>query len=136
MRVIVDTSVWSLALRRQAPSKNPEAVLLMKLIEEGEGIFLLGIILQEILQGVKVHADFERLKEHFAAFPMLPIRREQYVRAAELRNLLTRKGVQTSTVDALIAAAAMSHNCYLFTNDKDFQLIAKHSSLKLLTRYH
>jgi predicted nucleic acid-binding protein len=136
MRVIVDTSVWSLALRRHAPSKNPEAVLLTKLIGEGENIFLLGIILQEILQGVKVRSDFERLKEHFDAFPMLPVRREHYVKAAELRNYLSTKGIQTSTVDALIAASAISHECQLFTTDRDFHSIAKHSALKLLTRHH
>jgi len=93
---------------------------------------LLGIILQEILQGVKEQAVFKSIKEHFDAFPMLEITREIYVKAAELRNHLSKNGIQVSTVDALIAAAAISNECYLFTNDKDFSYIAKHSKLKLL----
>jgi predicted nucleic acid-binding protein len=132
MRVVVDTSIWSLALRRHTPLSNPETVILRKMIDQGESIFLLGIILQEILQGVKLARDFARLRDHLEAFPLLPVRREHYVKAAELRNHLTKKGVQAGTVDALIASAAISHDCYLFTNDKDFQSIARHSGLKLL----
>lgn len=132
MKVIVDTSIWSLALRRHAPSMNPETEVLRKIIEQGENIFLLGIILQEILQGVKEPVAFKRIKEHFDAFPMLEITREIYVKAAELKNHLSKKGIQVSTIDALIAAAAISNECYMFTNDKDFNHIAKHSKLKLL----
>lgn len=132
MKVIVDTSIWSLALRRHTPSLKPETEVLRKIIEQGENIFLLGIILQEILQGVKEQAAFKRIKEHFEAFPMLEITREIYVKAAELKNHLSKNGVQAGTVDALIAAAAISSECYLFTNDNDFNRIAKHSKLKLL----
>lgn len=132
MRIIVDTSIWSLALRRHAPSVNPETEALRKMIEQGENIFLLGIILQEILQGVKEPAAFKRIREHFDAFPLLEITREIYVKAAELKNHLSKNGIQVGTVDALIAAAAMSNECYIFTNDKDFTHIAKHSKLKLL----
>lgn len=132
MKVIVDTSIWSLALRRHAPSRNPETEVLRKMIEQGENVLLLGIILQEILQGVKEPQDFKRLKEHLDAFPMLGIEREHYVKAAELKNHLSRNGVQVSTVDALIATAAIANDCYLYTNDKDFYHIAKHSRLKLL----
>lgn len=132
MKIIVDTSIWSLALRRHTPPINPESEALRKFIEQGEDIFLLGIILQEILQGVKEQAAFKRLNEHFEAFPMLEITREIYVKAAELKNHLSKNGIQVSTVDALIAAAAISNGYYLFTNDKDFSYIAKHSKLKLL----
>jgi len=132
MRIIVDTSIWSLALRRQAPSVNPETEALRKIIEQGENIFLIGIILQEILQGVKEPAAFKKIKEHFDAFPLLEITREVYVKAAALKNQLSKNGVQSGTVDALIAAAAIENECYIFTNDKDFAQIAKHSELKLL----
>lgn len=71
MKVVIDTSIWSLALRRHTPSSNPETETLKKIIEQGENIFLIGIILQEILQGVKEPAAFKRIKEHFDAFPML-----------------------------------------------------------------
>jgi predicted nucleic acid-binding protein len=106
--------------------------LLRRLIEEGESIFLLGIILQEILQGVRMPGDFRQLKEHFDAYPLLPVMREHYIKAAELQNHLAKKGVQAATIDALIAATAIAHECHLFTNDKDFDFMARHSDLKLL----
>ena len=62
MKVIVDTSIWSLVLRRHSPAQNPETEILGKMVENGENIFLLGIILQEILQGVKERHDFIHLK--------------------------------------------------------------------------
>jgi len=132
VNIIVDTSIWSLALRRHAHIQNPEAEILSKLIQQGENIYLLGIILQGILQGVKKPEDFTRLKEHLEAFPLLETKREHYVKAAELKNHLSRNGVQVSTVDALIATAAIVNDCYLYTTDTDFQYIAKHSKLKLL----
>ncbi|MDI6745267.1 MAG: PIN domain-containing protein [Thermodesulfovibrionales bacterium] len=132
MRVIVDTSIWSLVLRRHSPVQNPETEILRKMIENGENIFLVGVILQEILQGVKERHDFIRLKERLDAFPMLEIEREHYVKAAELKNHLINNGVQISTVDALIATSAIVNGCYLYTNDKDFSHIAKHSKLRLL----
>jgi len=132
LKVIVDTSVWSLALRRHEPVDSPETLLLGTLIEEGENIFLLGIILQEILQGVKQPRDFGRLRDQFDVFPLLPVRREHYIKAAELRNHLARKDVQAATIDALIAAVAIAHDCRLLTTDKDFHFIARHSDLKLL----
>lgn len=132
MKVIVDTSVWSLALRRHKDAQNSETKILQKIIQQGENIFLVGIILQEILQGVKKVQNFKKLKEHFDAFPLIEIKREHYVRAAELKNHLRGKGVQASTIDALIAAVSIVNDCYLFTSDRDFYHIAKHSKLKLL----
>lgn len=132
MRVIVDTSIWSLALRRHVIIQNPEVELLRTIIKNGENIFLLGIILQEILQGVRKPQDFIRLKEYFDPFPLIEIEREDYIRAAELKNNLSRNGIQVSTIDALIATASIVNDCYLYTNDKDFSHIARHSKLKLL----
>lgn len=132
MRIIIDTSVWSLAIRRHTPSRHSEVKVLRRIIDQEEDVFLVGIILQEILQGVRKPEDFKRLKEHLSVFPLLEIAREHYVKAAELKNHLSAKGVQVSTVDALIAATAIVNNCYLFTNDKDFHHIAKHTKLRLL----
>ncbi len=132
MTVIVDTSIWSLALRRNAPDKNPEAEILRKLIEGGENIYLLGIILQEILQGVKEPQDFRKLREHLDAFPLIDLKKEHYIKAAELKNHMIKKGIQASTIDALIAAAAIETDCILYSNDKDFYHIARHSKLRLL----
>ena len=131
MRIIVDTSIWSLALRRHSPIQNPESEALRKIIQGGEDIYLIGIILQEILQGIKKPEDFTNLKKYLDAFSLLEIKREDYIEAAELKNHLSRKGVQVSTIDVLIAAAAIVNDCCLYTNDRDFDHIAKHSQLKL-----
>jgi predicted nucleic acid-binding protein len=134
VRILVDTSVWSLALRRRSSVVNAETVLLRSLIEQGDDIFLLGVILQEVLQGIKNPKDFNRLKEYFAVFPLIEPTREAYIQATELKNYLIRKGKQASTIDALIASVAISYDCSLFTSDQDFSYIAMHSKLKLLTK--
>jgi predicted nucleic acid-binding protein len=131
MRILVDTSIWSLALRRPSGVVNQEATILKSIIEQGEDIYLLGIILQEVLQGVRNSSDFFALKEYFKAFPLIDLRREDYTRAAELKNHLIQKGKQGGTIDVLIASAAISHQCHLFTADKHFTHIAEHSELKL-----
>ena len=131
MKILIDTSIWSLALRRQSGVVNPESVMLRTLIEQGEDIHLLGIVLQEVLQGIKNPKDFHILKDYLDAFPLIELTREDYVKAAELKNRLIKKGKQISTIDALIASASISYSCYLFTTDKDFENIAQHSSLKL-----
>ncbi len=112
---------------------NQEALLLKTVIEQGEDIYLLGIILQEVLQGIRHPKDFLALKEYFKAFPLIDLEREDYIRAAELKNHLARKGKQGGTIDVLIASAAISHQCYLFTADKNFTPIAEHSELKLFS---
>ena len=131
MRILVDTSIWSLALRRPSGVVNEEAIWLKTIIEQGEDIYLLGIILQEVLQGIRNSNDFFTLKEYLKAFPLIDLTREDYTRAAELKNHLIRKGKQGSAIDVLIASAAISHRCHLFTADKHFTHIAEHSELKL-----
>ena len=131
MKILVDTSIWSLALRRQTGVVNPEAIALKTIIEQGEDIYLLGIILQEVLQGIRNPKDFSVLKDYLEAFPLIELMREDYIKAAELRNYLMKKGTQVSTIDTLIASSAISYGCYLFTTDKDFEYIAQYSKLKL-----
>jgi predicted nucleic acid-binding protein len=132
MRILVDTSIWSLALRRPSGAVNKEAILLKTIIEQGEDVYLLGVILQEVLQGIRNSKDFLALKEYFRAFPLIDLTREDYVRAAELKNQLIGKGRPASTIDVLIASTAISHRLHLFTADKHFAQIAEHSELKLL----
>ncbi|MFH1703979.1 MAG: PIN domain-containing protein [Nitrospirota bacterium] len=131
MKILVDTSIWSLALRRKPERVNPEATILKMIIEQREDIYLLGIILQEVLQGIKNPKDFYVLKDYLGAFPLIELMREDYIKAAELKNHLMKKGKQVSTIDALIASSAISYSCYLFTTDRDFEHIAQYSKLKL-----
>lgn len=129
MSLLVDTSVWSLALRRDRPSGR-EVDALRGGIERGE-VVLTGIILQEILQGFPSAERTRRLADHLAPFPLLALHRGDYVYAAEIRNKCRAKGVAISTVDAQIAAAAINHRCALLTADADFQAVARHFPLRI-----
>ncbi|MDI6815832.1 MAG: PIN domain-containing protein [Actinomycetota bacterium] len=132
MRILVDTSVWSLALRRKKEPNSRAAALLKEYIEDGEYICIIGIILQEVLSGVTSGKLFNQLENHLAAFPLVAIEREDYVSAAQLRNDCKKKGVQVGTIDALIAAVCIKHGLLLLSVDKDFQLIANASGLNLI----
>lgn len=131
MKCIVDTSVWSQALRREHHRETDETRKLTILLKEGERIFLPGIILQEILQGVRRQEQFKRIRESLSFFPIMETRRDDYVFAAELFNYCRSKGVQAATIDFLITSLAIRNECLLLTSDKDFAHIARHSDLKL-----
>jgi hypothetical protein len=132
VRILVDTSVWSLALRRKKEPNSCAAALLKEYIEDGEYICIIGIILQEVLSGVTSKKLFSQLEDHLSAFPMVTLERKDYVRAASLRNSCKKKGVQVGTIDALIAAVCIENDLLLLSTDKDFQLIANNSELKLI----
>jgi len=132
MRVIVDTSVWSRALRREGNPNDPYAAKLSDVIRHGHSVVLVGVVLQEALSGIRSTADFDRVKEKLSRFPMLTLKRDCFVAAARLRNHCRSNGVQASAVDFQIAAACIEHDCALLTCDKDFEHIAKHCPLQLL----
>ena len=132
MSLVVDTSVWSLALRRGSPSPDPQLVKLATALTQRQPIVLLGVILQEVLQGIRDESRFEALRSYLQAFPLLALDRADYVAAAQYWNLCKSNGVQVSTADIQIAAACIDHGCELLTCDQDFQHIAKHCPLRLL----
>ena len=126
MRVLVDTSVWSLALRRSGhvPNPNPDAEELKRLIAS-HLIEIIGPIRQELLSGIRDQAQFDLLESRLACFPDLPLHAEDYVTAAKMFNLCRAKGIQGSNTDFLICAVAVRHDFAIFTADDDFRLFAK-----------
>ncbi|WP_447970803.1 type II toxin-antitoxin system VapC family toxin [Nitrospira sp. M1] len=132
MTVLVDTSVWSLSLRKDGPANHVSVKKLQHLLLDTQDIVLIGIILQEILQGFRQEHTFTKVLSHFEAFPLLPLTRSDFIAAAKLRRQATAKGLSLSTPDCQIAAAAINHNCHLLTTDKDFSHIAKWAPLQLL----
>ena len=124
MKVIVDTSVWSLAFRRREVVKTPEVVALVRLVEQGQ-VVLLGPVRQEVLSGIKHRDQFERLRERLAAFPDLELTTRDFETAAELCNLCITKGVQAAHTDFLIAAAAVTRDYAVLSADRDFENIAR-----------
>jgi predicted nucleic acid-binding protein len=129
--VLVDTSVWSLALRRDAPAGSREVEALRATIERGDAC-LTGAVLQEVLQGFPSVERARKLKEYLAPFPLLDLHRGDYIFAAEIRNKCRTKGLAITTIDAQIAAAAINHGCWLLTADADFAGIARHYALRLV----
>jgi predicted nucleic acid-binding protein len=129
--LLVDTSVWSLAFRRDCDQREPQVAALRAALDGGDAIFLTGIILQELLQGFAGPKARRELLEKLAALPMLMPDRTDHVDAAELRNRCRRAGVQLGTVDALIAQLCIRHGLTLLTVDGDFASAAKHSDLKV-----
>lgn len=124
MRVLIDTSIWSLALRRSEHAQNPEAEELRRLIA-AHVAEIIGPIRQEVLSGVRDPAQFDRLESHLAAFADLPLLMEDYVTAAKFYNLCRCKGIQGSNTDFLICAVAVRHDLAVFTTDGDFPHFAK-----------
>lgn len=120
MKILVDTSIWSMALRRRDTSKNVALTsALASLIEDGRAV-IIGPIRQELLSGIKERAQFERLREHLQAFPDVAVTTEDYEEAAAFFNLCRDRGIQGSNTDFLICAVAVRKNFSIFTNDDDF----------------
>ena len=134
MRVLVDTSVWSLALRRSETDlsrKEAHAVdLLKELIRDGR-VIVIGPVRQEILSGIPDEAQFRKLKAKLRAFEDLGLTSEDYELAAEFYNACRKRGVQGSYIDFLICAVAARNKLPIFTLDKDFERYAQPLGISL-----
>ena len=110
MSLLVDTSVWSLALRRDAPGGAAEVRALRAALESGETVVCTGLVLQELLQGFTGPKARDEILHRFSALPFVSPDWTDHVDAAELRNHCRRKGVQLATIDALIAQLCIRHD--------------------------
>lgn len=122
MKVIVDTSVWSLALRRRAPAH--EAVGELRRLVSQARVAMLGPIRQELLSGIREAAMFRRLRDHLSAFADEPLDHQDYERAAEHFNTCRAAGVQGSNTDFLVCAVAERRAFPVLTTDADFRRYA------------
>lgn len=129
MKVIVDTSIWSLVFRRKK-SNSHHIELLSGLIDTGR-VIIIGPIRQEILSGIKSKDQFDLLKKYLSAFPDHPIKKEDYELAAEFFNKCRAKGIQGSNTDFLICSIALKNDFYIYTADKDFINFNKELDIKL-----
>jgi predicted nucleic acid-binding protein len=124
MKVLVDTPVWSLALRRpkQGSLSAPHQATvnaLADLVRDGRAVFL-GAIRQELLSGIQAQSQFDAVRQSLAAFDDLALPVAVYESAAQAFNACRTHGVQGSSTDFLICAAAMHHRVPIFTLDGDF----------------
>jgi predicted nucleic acid-binding protein len=125
VKVLVDTPIWSLALRRKHRPENASIQMeLASLIADGR-VAMIGAIRQELLSGIKERAHFERLRDHLHAFSDIEIRSNDYEEAASFYNLCRANGIQGSNTDFLICAVAARNQFSIFTIDGDFAHFAK-----------
>ena len=128
----MDTTIWSLALRRQRPMPKERLLVaeLTELIKELRAV-LIGPVRQEVLSGIPDPAKFELVRQHLDAFDDLPILEADYEEAARVFNTCRKKGVHGSHIDFLICAVAIRHSAAVFTTDKDFTNYSMHVDLVL-----
>ena len=124
MNIIIDTPVWSLALRRQRSSPSAETRELAELVREGRAA-MLGPVRQELLSGVRADQQLETLRGHLRAFPDIPLEAEDYEEAASFFNKCRARGIQGSNTDYLICAAATRRGFGILTTDTDFAHFAR-----------
>ncbi|MGD9562833.1 MAG: PIN domain-containing protein [Pyrinomonadaceae bacterium] len=129
MKVLVDTSVWSLALRRSGAT-HPSRSRLEELIQNGL-VAIIGPIRQEILSGVKIESQFKLLRENLRNFPDVVLTTDDYEEAASFFNKCRTRGIQGSNTDFLICAASVRRNMSIFTTDQDFKHYAKVLPIRL-----
>jgi predicted nucleic acid-binding protein len=132
--LFVDTSVWSLAFRRDQVSTAPEVRVLRDALDGGETIVVTGLVLQELLQGFSGPKALKDIIDRFAALPLLAPNRQDHIDAADLRNRCRRAGLQIGTIDAVIAQLCIRHDLRLLTTDNDFVLAARHCALRVWTK--
>ncbi len=123
MKVLVDTCVWSLALRRGSPNDGAYYTELVALIEASR-IAMIGAIRQELLSGIRQTAQFIKVRDKLRYFPDTVLTESDYELAAENYNSCKQKGIQGSNTDFLICAVAMRCNLTILTFDQDFEHFA------------
>ena len=131
MSLFADTSVWSLALRRDAPSAVAEVIRLSDALNAGELVFTTGIVLQELLQGYAGSQAQAEIVERFRALPLLSPDLDDHIKAARLRNECRHRGIQVGTIDALLAQLCIANDLLMLTSDQDFAFVSEHSALRL-----
>jgi predicted nucleic acid-binding protein len=130
VKVLVDTCVWSVALRRKETVADATVAALTEIVEDGRTV-MIGAIRQELLSGISDAKQFKKLKEYLAAFDDLPLGTAVYETAADFCNVCRRRGVQGASVDFLICAAAHAYGCAIMTVDADFSRYAKYVPVTL-----
>ena len=126
--VLVDTSIWIDFFQNNDSSHT---ITLEGLIKDNNRAVICGVVLQEVLQGIKDDISYELTKERLLRLPFLDTNKETYIYAASLYRVLRRKGITLPSIDTTIAATTILNRIPLFTKDEHFKVIARHSELKL-----
>lgn len=131
MTLLVDTSVWSLALRRDGALESKEVFALREALNGADSVVTTGLVLQELLQGFSGPKAGAAIVERFGALPLIQPDRQDHIAAAEVRNVCRRGGVQIGTIDALLVQLCGRYELTLLTTDKDFANASRHVPFKI-----
>lgn len=131
MTLLVDTSVWSLALRREASVESREVIALREALDGADAVVTTGLVLQELLQGFSGPKARQAIIERFGALALIQPDRQDHIAAAEVRNACRREGVQIGTIDALLIQLCGRYELTLLSSGKDFANAAPHVPFKL-----
>ena len=130
MMVLVDTTIWIDFFSGKSTSGVDE---LERLLNGGEDICTCGIILTEVLQGIREDEDYQRTLSRFDSFLYLPMNRQVFVRAAGIYRSLRHRGITIrKPIDCVIASVAIEHDITLLHNDRDFDPIETHCGLNVV----
>jgi predicted nucleic acid-binding protein len=129
MKVLVDTCIWSYALRHKNPNPEIEQKL-TEIINDGR-LVIIGPIRQELLSGIAKVPQFESLREHLSPFEDVPLSSPHFIKAAEFSNTCMTNGIQGSNTDFLICSVAFLENLEIFTTDLDFKNYKRHLPIQL-----
>jgi predicted nucleic acid-binding protein len=134
MEVLVDTPIWSFALRRRAADLNPDERHLTAALEElvrGRRAQIVGPVRQELLSGIRQESAFIALRDHLRPFDEPCLEAADYEEAARMANQCRSRGITGSPIDFLICAVAFRRDWLVFTSDRDFNRYATIVPVKL-----
>ena len=131
MMILVDTTVW---IDFFAARSLPHVAALETIIKRRENICICGIILTEVLQGIRKDTEFKKTRDLFNTLILLPMPYTVFLRSAEIYRKLSKKDITIrKPLDCMIASVAIENDIPILHNDKDFQPIEKRCGLKVLS---
>lgn len=134
--VLVDTTIWSLSLRRRVVdlslSEQRLTHALHQLIRVRD-VQLLGATRQEVLSGIREESQFRRIRDHLRGFPNVELDSADYEDAARISNECRQRGIADSSVDMLLCAASLRRGWEIFTTDRDFIQYARVIPLRMFS---
>ena len=128
--ILVDTTVW---IDFFTGRPRPHVATLEQLLQTGEDICICGIVLAEVLQGIRSDSEYTKTKDYFESLVFLPMTHATFLRSSQMYRALRKKGVTIHTpLDCMIASVAIEHGVPLLHNDRDFDKIANHTNLEVV----
>lgn len=128
--ILVDTTVW---IDFFAGRPRPHVATLEQLLQTGEDICICGIVLAEVLQGIRSDSEYTKTKDYFESLVFLPMIHATFLRSSQMYRALRKKGLTIRTpLDCMIASVAIEHRVPLLHNDRDFDKIANYTNLEVV----